>query len=141
MTSPLQILESEVRAALFTVSPLKAQRLPKLLAERNITLDFVQDGGMHFRAYDDPPEIEVGWPALEALWCATYAYVALYLIRCSLQHFDEARFHIESPELSRGRDLYGWSLTRLKGSNNSLWPARPAAANKVTQRGLRPPCS
>ena len=124
MRSPLQIWEQEIRAALFAVSPQKAAALGELMALYKITLDFVDDSGLHFRAYEDRPEIEVGWPALEALWCATYAYVALYQTRCSSQGSGEIQFHIGSRELSLGRDLYGWSINRLKGKTDSLWPAQ-----------------
>lgn len=122
MRSPLQIWEPEIRAALFTVAPEKAGIFAELVAKRNITLDFVDNGGLHFRAYDDHPEIEVGWPALEALWSATYAYLALYETRYRSQSSGEMQFHIGSQELSVGLSLYGWSLNRLKGKIESSWP-------------------
>jgi hypothetical protein len=123
MRSPLTVLEPQIRAAVFRAAPSKAEHLAKLFDERGVTLDFVPDSGMHIHAYIEQPRIEAGWPALETLWCASYAYIALYQTRYASQQMNAHRFHIGSHELSLGRDLYDWSLDRLKGVRAPDWPA------------------
>lgn len=122
ISSPLRVLESQIRSAAFHSSPGKATELAKEMESRKITLDFVDHQGLHFGAYKVGPWIEIGWSSLEALWCATYVYVTLYNARYCAYQKHGPRFSIVSRELTQGLDLYDWSLDRLKGVSTLDWP-------------------
>jgi hypothetical protein len=117
----MESLEPLIRQSIFRAAPAKAAEMARRLDERGVYLSFTNDAGLHFRAYHDP-EIEIGWCGLEALWCAAYAYLALYQTRRTAQIEEGDRFHIGSTELSNGRELFGWSINHLATITTSDWP-------------------
>jgi hypothetical protein len=118
---PISVLEEAIRSSVFRVAPKKAEEFDRMLAERGVFLNITEEHNselLHFRAYEDSPEIEVSWLSLEIVWCATYCYCANYAALNSQQSKGEFGFYHDSEELAAAMPLYGWALQRLQHLNH-----------------------
>jgi hypothetical protein len=125
LSSPVLALAPDISQAVFRVAPEKAERLQAILD--NVRLVFkTDDGAFDFSA--GPAEsgkrsIFASVGALNALWCASYAYWLLYCGCVGAQRAGRSEFQPRhDPNLIQALQLYEWALSAISRRVLEPWP-------------------
>ena len=125
MASPIRELDDWILTAPFGVAPRKAQALWKLLKEKNVEFEFVDDAGFLFDSSSTETDgiIRASVPSLELLWCAAYCYWKMYQLSLSVQRRSEVTWTLtEQRERSEIERLYSWALVNVARATSEEWP-------------------